>query len=56
MCIRDRENTESGIFGKAEARIVQNGQNPLPVAKNSEIKTGKATILANIAGEDVKEY
>ena len=32
------------------------GQNALPVAENEQVHTGRATILANVDGDEVKEY
>jgi len=50
-------NTECGIFGKLSAedaaKIVGAA---LPVAKKDEVKTGKATILATVSGNETREY
>ena len=50
-------NTECGIFGKLSAedaaRIVGAA---LPIAKKDEVKTGKATILATVSGNETREY
>ena len=46
------ENTEFGVFGKMEAP----SEKSLAVALPGEIKTGKATILANVEGTQVAEY
>ena len=47
-----RANTEHGIFGTAEGF---DGQ-PLPVAETDEISDGAAVILANVSGDEVREY
>ena len=49
-------NTHSGIFGTLTDESVLGQQQPVEIAERSEVKTGPATILSNIAGEDVKEY
>ena len=50
-------NTECGIFGKLSAedaaKIVGAA---LPIAKKDEVKTGKATILATVSGNETSEY
>ena len=49
-------NTSSGIFGVlTEEQLVGDAQ-PVEVASRREVKTGKATILSNIAGDTVEEY
>ena len=48
-------NTGSGIFGYMNENIAES-RGPLPVASVGEIRTGPATILANVSGGDVKEY
>lgn len=47
-----RENTEHGIFGTAGGF----GGEAIPVAEPGEIVSGAATILANVCGDEVKEY
>lgn len=47
-------NTEHGIFGKGAAGLSSHAA--MPVAKQSQIHTGKATILANIDQKTVQEY
>lgn len=47
-----RANTEHGIFGTAEGF---DGR-PLPVAETDEISDGAAVILANVSGDEVREY
>jgi stage IV sporulation protein B len=50
-------NTEGGIFGTLEdLGFREHLGNAVPVAENSEVKPGKATILANVEGNEVKEY
>jgi stage IV sporulation protein B len=48
-------NEEVGIFGHMNSENSITPYKSLPVAKKSEIKTGKATILSAVSGE-VKEY
>ncbi len=50
-------NTEVGIYGTVEAgkESYFAGQK-LPIALQQDIQEGKATILSNIEGEEVKEY
>ena len=47
------KNTEQGIFGKLQTLPV--GE-PLPVATQSEIHTGKATIRSTVEGSELREY
>ncbi len=47
-------NTDWGIFGKAEAGCFDG--EPMEVASAGELKTGAATILANVSGDEVEEY
>ena len=50
-------NTDCGIFGVADAEnFACLPRGALPVAEKSEVKTGKATILSNVSGTEVKEY
>lgn len=51
-----KKNTESGIFGTVESAESFEGLKKYPVADKNEIKRGKATILANVEGDEVKEY
>jgi len=46
-------NCESGIYGITEGEF---SGNLLPVAQESEIELGKATIYSNVTGEDVQEF
>jgi len=50
------DNTEQGVFGTMErCAIVEQGRE-LPVGKAEWVKTGAATILSNVRGDDVEEY
>ena len=49
-----RANTERGIFGAA-GELEVTGQ-PMEIASRSEVKTGPATILSNVRGEQVEEF
>ena len=50
-------NTECGIFGKLSAEDAAKITGAaLPIAKKDEIKTGKATILATVSGNETREY
>lgn len=50
------KNASSGIFGKMDNNELMSGKNALQVADRSKIKTGPATILSNVSGNEVKEY
>ncbi len=47
-------NTDCGVFGTLEGENFSG--TALPVAARSEVSTGKATILSNINGDEVREY
>lgn len=49
-------NTKSGIFGTLTDPAMTEGMTPVPVAKRKEVKVGEASILSNIAGDQVEEY
>jgi len=50
---RLEKNTAQGVFGNAQ----QSWQGTaLPVGESGQVRTGKATILSNISGQDVQEY
>lgn len=49
-------NTHSGIFGDLTDESLAGDMRPMAVAARSEVKTGEATILSNIAGDTVEEY
>lgn len=48
------ENTEVGIYGKAEGTAFDG--EALPLATAEEIKKGEAVLLSNLEGEEVKPY
>lgn len=50
------KNTESGIFGRIKDCGEFEKMQQYPIANKNEIKRGKATILSNIEGDEVKEY
>lgn len=50
-----RANTERGVFGVLEEGALTQ-ENAVPVAVADEVRTGKATILANVSGDSVEEY
>lgn len=49
-------NTAGGVFGYLDEDALTGTLEPVPVAARSEVKTGRATILSNIAGDRVEEY
>lgn len=50
-------NTSCGIFGRITGESnALTGLESVPVAERGEVKTGKATILANVEDGSVKEY
>ncbi|MBQ9648255.1 MAG: SpoIVB peptidase [Oscillospiraceae bacterium] len=50
-------NTDCGLFGRLEGKSnAVTTQKAVPVAAKGEIKTGRATILANCDGDEVREY
>ena len=49
-------NTPGGVFGTlATSDFFQTAQ-PVPVAAGHEVRTGPATILSNVSGDQVREY
>lgn len=51
------KNTDAGIFGNLEGLKYRGDfNNPIPIARQSEIKEGAAKILTAIEGAEVKEY
>ena len=49
-------NTQQGIFGTLDDKqLVQSGQG-VEIASRDQVHTGRATILSNIAGDQVEEY
>lgn len=49
-------NTERGIFGRAVELEIPAGAKPVELAKKTQVKTGKATILSNVRGNQVEEF
>lgn len=49
-------NTNLGIYGVLEAGAFENAGAAVEVASRSQVQVGPATILSNIAGDEVKEY
>lgn len=47
------ENTPTGVFGKYCGEICKE---PIPAAFRQEVKTGAATVLTTVDGEEPKEY
>ncbi len=50
------QNTNSGIYGCISDPDVYEGCKALPIASKKEIKTGKATIIANVDGDRSETY
>ena len=48
-------NTDGGVFGTLSDRSWTAGA-PVETAQRNQVKAGRATILANIDGDEVKEY
>ncbi len=48
-------NTDGGVFGTLSDTSWASGQ-PVETAERNQVKAGRATILANISGDEVKEY
>ena len=49
-------NTHAGIFGTLADESILGDIKPMEIARRSQIKVGPATILSNVAGEEVREY
>ena len=49
-------NTNLGIFGQMPAETVGDAVEPVEVAAREQVKTGPATILSNIRGDEVEEF
>ena len=49
-------NTNLGIFGQMPRENVAQGMETVPVAAREEVKTGPATILSNVRGDQVEEF
>lgn len=50
------KNSDCGIFGKVSDGEAFKGMKEYPIAKKNEVRRGKVKILANISGDEVKEY
>lgn len=51
-----QKNTECGIFGKSNTKLVNKYNKPMKVALRNEIKEGPAKILTTVDGDDPKYY
>lgn len=49
-------NTQQGIFGTLEDKELTKSGKAVEIASRDQVHTGKATILSNIAGDQVEEY
>ena len=49
-------NTERGVFGRSQELSSPMGRRPMEIAERAEVKTGKATILSNVRGNEVEEF
>lgn len=49
-------NTHGGIFGVLSDDDIRGAGRPVEIARKGQIKTGLATILSNVAGDQVREY
>ncbi|MCI2106170.1 MAG: SpoIVB peptidase [Intestinimonas sp.] len=49
-------NTSGGVFGTLTDNSFASGGKALEVAARTDVRTGPATILSNIAGDSVEEY
>ena len=49
-------NTAGGIFGTLSCPALTEGREPIPVADPGDVRTGPATILANVSGDRVEEF
>ena len=49
-------NTKSGVFGSLTDRSLAPQDQGVPLATRDQVQVGNATILSNIAGDDVEEY
>ncbi|ODU55676.1 MAG: SpoIVB peptidase [Clostridium sp. SCN 57-10] len=50
------DNTQSGIYGRVTEDTLYTGQNAVETAARSEIREGKAIVLANVEGTSVSSY
>ena len=49
-------NTELGVYGKLTQKDAFDTGKPIALACRDEVRTGPATILSNVAGDEVQEY
>lgn len=49
-------NTQQGIFGTLDDKQLVQSSQGVEIASRDQVHTGKATILSNIAGDQVEEY
>ena len=49
-------NTQRGVFGYLTDQCLTQGIEPVELAAREQIQVGEATILSNIAGDQVEEY
>ena len=49
-------NTQRGIFGHMTDQDMTQGIEPVELATREQVQVGEATILSNIAGDQVEEY
>lgn len=49
-------NTQQGIFGTLEDQELVSSSQTVEIASREQVHSGKATILSNIAGDQVEEY
>ncbi|MBR5536686.1 MAG: SpoIVB peptidase [Clostridia bacterium] len=50
------DNRQTGIYGMLTRRELFDGEEALAVADGDEVSAGPATILSNVAGDEVQEY
>ena len=50
------QNTDSGIYGKITDSSLYEGRQALETAPKSQIKEGKAQVIANVDGDDTAYY
>ena len=49
-------NTQRGVFGYLTDQCLTQGIEPVELAAREQVQVGEATILSNIAGDQVEEY
>lgn len=55
VCGELTANTPFGVFGNASAELKADAK-PIPVAEQGDITLGKAEILTNVSGKEIKSY